>query len=295
MPDPGKTASLLLPVLNNKTGISCKTLAIHPVGGGSINSCSKVVTDRGDTFFLKENDSARYPGLFQKEKEGLEYLQHPEIFRIPDVIAAWEQDNRQWLLLEWIEEGLKTESFWKMFGENLAAMHRVTRYGFGFQEDNFMGALPQQNPLTEAWTDFFICHRMQPQADLARAKGLLDSRAIALFESLYKKLDSIFTEEAPSLLHGDLWSGNFMCDRFSRPVLIDPAVYFGHRNMDLAMTTLFGGFDKTFYESYHYHFPLPGNYREQWDICNLYPLLIHLNLFGAGYLQDILHTLNRYA
>jgi len=95
-------------------------------------------------------------------------------------------------------------------------------------------------------------------------------------------------------LHGDLWSGNFLCKENSELVLIDPAVYFGHRSIDLAMTTLFGGFHKTFYESYHYHFSFPDNYREQWEICNLYPLLIHLNLFGKNYLADILHTIERF-
>jgi protein-ribulosamine 3-kinase len=117
---------------------------------------------------------------------------------------------------------------------------------------------------------------------------------VAGFENLYRELESVFDIEQPSLLHGDLWNGNFMCDQNSEPVLIDPALYFGHRSMDLAMTALFGGFEKSFYEAYNYHFPFPNNYREQWEICNLYPLLIHLNLFGAGYLGQIGRTLERF-
>ncbi|MEJ0102180.1 MAG: fructosamine kinase family protein [Bacteroidota bacterium] len=157
-----------------------------------------------------------------------------------------------------------------------------------------MGALHQNNAYSENWNDFFVHQRLQPQTRIAIDKGLLPQKTIHQFDVLYKKLNSIFNKENASLLHGDLWSGNFMCDDQSQPFLIDPAVYFGHRNMDLAMTTLFGGFDKSFYESYQYHFPLPGNYREQWDVCNLYPLLIHLNLFGSSYLYDIETILKKF-
>jgi protein-ribulosamine 3-kinase len=111
---------------------------------------------------------------------------------------------------------------------------------------------------------------------------------------LYDKLPEIFPPEPSSLLHGDLWSGNFLCNEQSEPVLIDPAVYFGHRSVDLGMTTLFGGFDKSFYDAYAYWGTLPENYHEQWEVCNLYPLLIHLNLFGTGYLSSIAATLRRF-
>jgi protein-ribulosamine 3-kinase len=161
-------------------------------------------------------------------------------------------------------------------------------------EDNFMGSLPQSNEPTIDWPTFFIHHRLQPQIEMATARQLLQKTHTVAFESLFLKLDSVFDAVKPSLLHGDLWSGNFMCDERLLPVLIDPAVYFGHRSMDLAMTTLFGGFDKSFYESYNYHFPFPSNYHEQWEICNLYPLLIHLNLFGSSYLHQITDTLNKF-
>jgi fructosamine-3-kinase len=136
---------------------------------------------------------------------------------------------------------------------------------------------------------------LQPQLNLALSKNLLQKNHVDSFYSLAQKLDSIFNIEPPSLLHGDLWSGNFMCNDSSSPVLIDPAVYFGHRSVDLGMTTLFGGFDQLFYDAYNYHFPLPSNYREQWEVANLYPLLIHLNLFGSSYLHDIAAILKRYS
>ncbi|HET6995923.1 MAG TPA: fructosamine kinase family protein, partial [Chitinophagaceae bacterium] len=144
------------------------------------------------------------------------------------------------------------------------------------------------------WPSFFVRHRLQPQIDMAISRQLLQKSHSVAFDSLFLKISSVFEAGKPSLLHGDLWGGNFMCDQRSLPVLIDPAVYFGHRSMDLAMTTLFGGFDRSFYESYNYHFPLPSNYDEQWEICNLYPLLIHLNLFGSSYLPQITTTLNKF-
>jgi len=158
-----------------------------------------------------------------------------------------------------------------------------------------MGALPQSNMQYENWVEFFIHHRLEPQIKIAREKHLLHSKHVSILENLYMRLPDIFFDEKPALLHGDLWSGNYMCNQNSEPVLIDPAVYFGHRSMDLAMTSLFGGFDRRFYESYAYHFPFPKNYHEQWEICNLYPLLIHLNLFGSGYFGQIESTLRKFS
>jgi fructosamine-3-kinase len=275
------------------------SLQLQSIGGGSINETYRVKFNGNRNFFLKLNSIARYPGLFQKEKDGLEFLANQNIINVPSVIVFGEVDNSQLLLLEWIEGGIKTEKFWKLFGEQLAALHRQTWMNkngnvlFGLDEDNFMGSLVQHNDPNQDWNEFFVNARLQPQIKLAKENHLLDKTHLAAFEKLFARLTDIFTPEPSALLHGDLWSGNFMCNEKSEPVLIDPAVYFGHRSMDLAMTTLFGGFDKIFYEAYDYHFPFPKNYREQWEICNLYPLLIHLNLFGSGYLGQVDAVLRR--
>jgi fructosamine-3-kinase len=263
------------------------------IGGGSINDTYRVKYNN-EQYFLKLNDAAALPGLFAKEKNGLQLLAAQGIFRIPAVIDSTEAGPVQVLLLEWIDSGPKSGTFWSSFGEQLAHLHTVSNQQFGLYEDNFMGALPQVNSYHSAWSDFFIRCRLQPQIQLAAGNKLIDSQAIAAFERLYSKVPGIFSPEQPALLHGDLWSGNYLCDANHRPVLVDPAVYFGHRSMDLAMTTLFGGFEKPFYEAYDYHYPLPGNYADQWEICNLYPLLIHLNLFGRSYLSDVLATLKRF-
>lgn len=265
---------------------------LNAVGGGSINDTYQVVTDLAQSYFLKCNKAAEYPGLFREERRGLEYLQ--QYVRTPQVIAEAVVGNTQLLLLEWISSGARTDGFWKGFGEKLAQLHHQDHPQFGFPSDNYMGALPQANTYTGNWVDFFTHCRLRPQVELAVRSGLMPSRWLPRFENLYQALPSIFAEEKPGLLHGDLWSGNFICNQDSQVVLIDPAVYYGHRSMDLGMTTLFGRFDKGFYEAYHYHFPLPVNYDEQWEIANLYPLLIHLNLFGSSYLESITGSLKRF-
>ena len=281
-------------IISNNLQSTISSIEFHAAGGGSINYSYQIHVNNSKKFFCKINTAIAYPQLFEKEKNGLLLLQKQNLIRVPHIIACEVFEEKQVLILEWIEQGLKTPSFWKSFGVQLAQLHGISNDRFGLHEDNYMGALQQNNKPFSDWPAFFIHQRLEPQIRLSIEKKLLDHNHVDMFEKLYKKLPSLFSSEPSSLLHGDLWSGNFLCDENSQPVLIDPAVYFGHRNMDLAMTTLFGGFDKSFYEAYQYYFHFPENYRQQWDICNLYPLLIHLNLFGKSYLADILHTLKCY-
>jgi Fructosamine-3-kinase len=264
-----------------------------PVGGGSINQAYKLSTG-ARRYFCKVNSRSTYPSLFAYEKQGLQLLAQHGVIRVPKVLWITEAGDHQVLVIEWIEQGLKTAGFWKNFGRQVAALHHRQAERFGLHTDNYMGSLPQTNTWHTDWSAFFIHQRLQPQIKLALQQKLLEPSHVQAFERLYKKIPEIFPTEPPCLLHGDLWSGNFLCDDREQPVLIDPAVYYGHRSIDLAMTTLFGGFDGLFYESYHHYYPLPANYRQQWYICNLYPLLVHLNLFGKSYLADILHTIRRY-
>jgi protein-ribulosamine 3-kinase len=271
------------------------SMDISGVGGGSINDTYRLVVNKTESFFLKINEAAKFPNLFEREKEGLIFLGQQECIRIPAVLFCGKVQEKQVLVLEWIQPGQRPASFWERFGRQLAELHHKSSPEFGFLSDNFMGALPQINGPLGNWPDFFALRRLQPQTELAIKNGLITAKHALQMETICNDLSSYFPAEAPSLLHGDLWCGNFMADDQSNPVLIDPAVYFGHRSVDLAMTTLFGGFDKIFYDSYNHHFPFPSNYREQWDICNLYPLLIHLNLFGPSYLGDITAILKRFA
>lgn len=263
------------------------------IGGGSVNYTYRIKT-RKQSFFCKINSLADFPGMFDAEQHGLALLAQQQVIRVPRIVANEQINGIQILILEWIEQGGKSDTFWETFGRQLAALHHVQHDECGLASDNYMGALPQHNTPTGSWTEFFIHQRLQPQVKLALSHQMLEPAHAAQFEKLYQRLGVIFPAEPPVLLHGDLWSGNFLCDEKGKPVLIDPAVYYGHRSMDMAMTTLFGGFDASFYESYNYHFPLPENYRQQREVCNLYPLLIHLNLFGKSYLADILNTIRQY-
>jgi fructosamine-3-kinase len=307
-------SSILTEVLARSAGVEITSpLQFRATGGGSINNAYHITTSQHQQWFCKINEANRFPDLFVLERQGLALLGAAGMIRVPRVIACEVIAGKQVLVLEWIDQGLPSDDFWKTFGRQLAGLHQVTNTNFGLSTHNYMGALHQSNTPSPDWVEFFRDQRLQPQVKLAVDNGLMDAREVIRFQRLYKALDSIFEKEPPSLLHGDLWSGNFLCDEKSHPVLIDPAVYFGHRSMDLAMTTLFGGFEHSFYEAYAWHYPFPLNHRQQWDICNLYPLLIHLNLFGKrpssgaplspsspvtfaslGYLGDILSTIQRF-
>ena len=282
-------------ILSRRIGHAVPNLQSTAVGGGSINQCYRI-TSGTDHFFCKVNDHAGFPRLFEKEMQGLQLLAARQVIRTPEVIHYAVEDGKQYLLLEWIEPARPQKEFWKNFGTKLALLHRQTGSVFGLDHDNYMGSVPQNNQQVHRWTEFFVQQRLQALVMKCSDRHLLSSKHVALFEQLYSRIANIFTDDdPPSLLHGDLWSGNFLCDRNGDPCLIDPAVYYGHRSVDLAMTTLFGGFEAAFYEAYDHHFPLPLNYKEQWKVCNLYPLLIHLLLFGKTYLRSIEDTLHEFA
>lgn len=278
-------------LLSNNTN----EISFGSVGGGCINETHRI-SFGNQQFFCKINSATKFPHLFEKEANGLKLIANHNVILVPNVIDCFEANDQQVLILEWINEGERTETFWKNFGEQLAALHQVSNENFGLNEDNYMGSVPQSNQLSSNWIDFFIQQRLQPLVEKSYSQGLLSSKHQAQFESLYKQLPSIFDEkQKPALLHGDLWSGNFMCNENDAPVLIDTAVYFGRPSIDLGMTTLFGGFHSAFYEAYNYQSPFPSNYNEQWEVCNLYPLLIHLLLFGRSYLSQIERTLHNYS
>lgn len=277
-----------------KLHIPVDTLHFQAVGGGSINDSFKIIINNKPVCFIKINSASRFPQLFEKEQKGLALIAQQDIIQVPKVVEHIVVDDYQLLILEWIQSGEKNNTFWKKFGEQLAALHHCSSATFGLDYDNYMGSVPQLNTPNNSWTNFFIHQRLQLLVKKCLEKNLLTLQHIPLFEKLYTQLPNIFNTEPPALLHGDLWSGNYMCNATAEPVLIDPAIYYGHRSVDLAMTTLFGGFRTAFYEAYQYHYPFPKNYQEQWDICNLYPLLIHLLLFGTGYLSAINKTLKAF-
>ena len=254
--------------------------------GGCINPGGKIKTANGN-YFLKWNDEKKFPGMFEAEGKGLQLLRLQNAIRIPEVIGVGVNDSFQFLLLEFIDHKSRAKNYWKQLGERLAELHRCTAQFFGLDHDNYIGSLPQLNNQHSNWINFFIEQRLNVQVTYAIGSGHAPSDWSKKFESIYSKLPSLLPEEKPSLLHGDLWSGNLLADEKGEPCLIDPAVYYGNREADLAMTKLFGGFETEFYTSYESAFPLEPGYQKRVDLYNLYPLLVHVNLFGGSYVHSV--------
>ncbi len=266
---------------------------ISPISGGSINLAARVDTTSG-IFFLKANDAFRYPQMFEKEARGLQILKNAGVITIPEVVLTGEEEGQSFLVLRFIESKLMSVDFWEKFGTALAKLHWNTSERFGFAEDNYIGSLVQSNKEHNRWTDFFIEERLEVQLKMAMDSGKMSETENSLFKNFFSKYESAVNDEQPSLLHGDLWSGNFMVGNNGEPCLIDPAVYYGNREMDLSMTKLFGGFDDKFYEAYNAEFPLTSGFEERMEMHNLYPLMVHVNLFGGGYVSQVKAILKKY-
>lgn len=278
-------------IIREATGAVLKKM--QPLGGGCINNAFKIETDSGP-FFLKYNDNEKYPGMFKAESNGLQLLKATNTLHVPGVIATGNDNKNAYLLLEWIEPAGKPNNFFFDFGVQLAAMHCNSSEFFGLDHDNYIGSLQQKNNQHKNGIDFFIECRLQPQLIMAFDRGAFENSILTKFELLYKLLPSVLPNEQPALLHGDLWNGNFMVNSTGSVTLIDPAVYYGFGLSDIAMTKLFGGFDNAFYEGYYSTFPKSKHEDEIIGVLNLYPLLVHVNLFGGAYAARVKNTLNRF-
>jgi len=270
-------------ILISKKGDGITIMDMQPVSGGCINNATKIITNFGN-FFLKWNINASEK-MFDTEIKGLELLRKSKTIYIPQLIAY----DHNYLMMEFIEKEPPSNSLWEEFGRDLSELHKVSNINFGLDHNNFIGSLPQDNKQELKWTDFFINQRIIPQLSM----GDFSSDIIRDFDKVFLKIDTLFIDEPSSLLHGDLWNGNFIFFK-NKIALIDPAVYFGSREMDIAMSKLFGGFHDQFYSSYNENYPLSEGWQERIDICNLYPLLVHVNLFGGGYYSQVKTILNRF-
>lgn len=260
---------------------------VRPVYGGDINQAARF-DGGGTSYFVKWHTSAP-PTMFPTEAHGLRLLAEAGAIRVPAVIAQGDAEGAcpAFLVLEWIETGRKqagSHDTMQQFGAALAALHRRTGDQHGLDRDNFIGRLPQPNTPSPSWTAFYRDQRIGFQMDLARRNGRLPARREDLLTRLMDRLPALLDDDSitPSLLHGDLWGGNYLVDDRGDAVLIDPAVCYGHREMDLAMSELFGGFSGRFYDAYHAAYPAPG-YDDRRALYQLYYILAHLNLFGESY------------
>ena len=272
---------------------------ITGVSGGDINRAYRLTASDGTRLFMKCNAKANLP-FFLAETEGLEAIASAGAIRTPAVLGTGTDERYgAFLLLEWIEAAPRKQDYWESFGRRLAALHAwdtsslIGNGIFGFPHDNFIGAGDQINTPRESWIEFFRDCRLAPM--LARADGYLDASDKKNAEQLLDHLDKYLEEPTqPSLLHGDLWCGNFTTGSDGEVWLIDPAAYVGHCEADLAMTELFGGYPAAFYDAYKETRPLQPGYERRRDIYNLYHLLNHLNLFGDSYLDAVRQILRAY-
>lgn len=281
----------LLSALSHLLGNFVQVVTIKPVSGGSINRAFCVGTTQGD-YFVKVNSGDRFPNMFETEAQGLELLASvPAGLKTPGVMGTYNESGISCIVMENLVSGRETKNYWVSLGRGLASLHKNTADYFGLEYNNYIGSLPQVNTQYTSWTKFYINCRLTPQFEMA-ANQLAGTEAP--FENLCSKLPEILPDEPPALLHGDLWSGNCMAAAPDIPCIFDPAVYYGHREVDIAMSLLFGGFDGGFYSSYNEAYPLLPGWQQRAEIYQLYYLLVHVNLFGGGYVGQVREMLRRF-
>lgn len=284
-----------------------RPVRVDRVGGGCISDAQIASFSDGTVVFMKCRQG--FPGMFECEANGLRALDASGSIRVPQVLAVGDDS----LVLECIQAAPRRPDFFESFGRSFAGLHQYRGAASGFSDDNFIGSTPQRNAPLQGdwcattdphhapgdgadWPEFFLERRLRFQVKLAveRDHGqdlerLLDNAELRILDLLGEAI------EPPSLLHGDLWSGNFIVDELGKACLIDPAVYYGHREADLAMTRLFGGFDRKFYDAYHEAAPLEHGHQDRLPLYQLYHLLNHLNLFGSAYRARCVQILQAYS
>lgn len=281
----------MFPLLQNIASKNNLTLTeTKPLSGGDINEVFLLKCDKGN-FVAKLNDALKFPGMFTAEAKGLQLLNGTSAFKIPAIIGEDEIGNTSYLLMEYIPSGQPNSNFWQIFAENLATLHKNTQKEFGLDHDNYIGSLPQKNDYRATASEFYINQRLAPQFKIASEKGFQFKN----LDKFYRNISEAIPQEAPSLIHGDLWGGNYMVSEKGQPVLIDPAVAFAPREMDLAMMKLFGGFPKEVFNIYDSIFPMKLDWQGRISLWQLYYLLVHLNLFGIGYLSRVKSTVSKYS
>ncbi|MFI8377395.1 fructosamine kinase family protein [Leeuwenhoekiella sp. NPDC079379] len=272
-----------------QNALSVETIQITSLTGGDINDVYKLSCSDCN-YVIKVNDVSAYPNMFKLEAQGLEFIRTSESFPVPDVLTYDNFENLSYLILEYLETGPKNSDFNNVFGSQLAALHKSSSHKFGFENDNYIGSLKQFNTSESTAYDFYINQRLEPQFKLAVDNGY-SFNSIDLF---YKEISQLIPLEKPALIHGDLWSGNYLINSNGGPSLIDPAVSFAPREMDIALMHLFGGFDPHLFDTYNSQFPLKTGWKKRLQLWQLYYILVHVNLFGGSYYTSAKAILKAY-
>jgi fructosamine-3-kinase len=266
--------------ISKAIGYSFESRDRRSVGGGCINQGSRI-SDGDRTYFVKFNRADQL-SMFEAEALGLQQMRETQTILMPPPICYGIADRSAYLVLEWIDLGRGNPQSWAEMGRKLARMHQFRKAtAFGWERDNTIGSTPQINTWTASWSEFFTEHRIGYQLELGAQNGGRFPNGQRLLETIPGILAD--HEPQPSIVHGDLWSGNAAIAQSGEPVIFDPATYWGDRQVDIAMTELFGGFPAEFYRGYNEVFPLDSGYKYRKTLYNLYHILNHFNLFGGSY------------
>jgi fructosamine-3-kinase len=267
-------------------------LKVIPISGGDISKCFKIQTQK-NSYFIKANRSQNALTMFQAEAFSLDLIRNTNTIKTPEVLFCDTFQEYSFLILEYIESKSPSSLDFENLGIKLAELNQNTSDTFGLKQDNFIGSLFQSNKTSSSWFEFYTNQRLLPQLQLAKQKGLLSNNECPSEKIISEKLESLFLDVKPSLLHGDLWSGNYLISKDGTPYLIDPAIYYGHYEVDMAMSKLFGGFGESFYRAHSKYFPVTQKTSSRIEIYQLYYLMVHLNLFGKSYYDSVKSILKK--
>lgn len=266
----------------------------HRISGGDISSAYHIGLNNSREYFVKCNSKSTAHEMFQKEQQGLELITASNSIAVPNVESIYHDEQLSAIIMDFIPCKNADSKDMTTLGKELALMHESSDSQYGLNSNNFIGSLNQHNNQTSNWVNFYAEQRLQPQLSLAVSSGLLSHSEIPSLNIMVNKLKDVIEVDKPSLLHGDLWGGNYLIRNDGKPFLIDPAVYYGDKIVDIAMSQLFGGFTKDFYDSYFYWTPAVKHLEERIELYQLYYLLVHLNLFGSSYHASVKRILSRY-
>lgn len=276
------------------TEINELIVAVSPIPGGDINHAAHIQTEHNE-YFIKWNDNPLALQMFLCESKSLNSIALANTISTPKVIKCSSIVGKAYLLLEYVSvSSSPSNADLFTFGTQLAELHKVNVNYFGFERDNYIGTLNQANTKSQHWDEFYISQRLQPQINLAKKQAYLSNTFQKTIDRFYSEISDLLEGMKPSLLHGDLWSGNYLISENGTGYLVDPASYYGHREVDLAMSELFGGFSPSFYEGYNNMFKISEDYTRRKEVYQLYYLLVHLNLFGKSYESSCESILSKF-
>jgi fructosamine-3-kinase len=274
--------------------LSIEIVKIATVSGGDIHEAFMFEGSNSSKYFLKTNSTMESAEMLRTEALGLKLIRDSEKIPVPRVVYSGTLEQTAFLVLPFIETGHSSQNDWELFAINLAEMHHSGMLPFGLDHSNFIGRLPQSNSYADRWVDFYRTERLEPQMGIMKSRFPGESKFFKDADKLLHKLPSIIEVAEPSLIHGDLWGGNYLSSKEAGIYLIDPAVSIASREMDIAMSKLFGGFPLKFYEAYQVHYPLISGWEDRVPIYQLYYLLAHVNMFGRSYLGSARRAIQHY-